>query len=91
MPVILTSAILINLQVWSKMLADRGFTLFGTFSADGAPASGLIFMLTPPNTFAISILSAGILLSVLIGIILAYSVFREKRSSLSPQQPQPAR
>ncbi|MFH1431783.1 MAG: preprotein translocase subunit SecY [archaeon] len=78
MPVILTSAILINLQVWGKMLSDRGFALLGKFSENGDPTSGLMFFLTPPRSFAIEMMSLSILLSVILGVILAYVIFKEK-------------
>lgn len=78
MPVILTSAILINLQVWGKMLSDRGFAILGKFSENGDPTSGLMYLLTPPHSFAINMLSLSILLSTMIGILLAYVIFKER-------------
>ncbi len=78
MPVILTSAILINLQVWGKMLSDRGFAILGTFNENGNPVGGLMFYLSPPNSFAINMLSLSMLLSVMIGIIIAYVIFKER-------------
>ena len=78
MPVILTSAILINLQVWGKMLSDRGFAILGVFNENGNPTSGLMYFLSPPNSFAINMLSLSILLSVMLGIIIAYAIFKER-------------
>ncbi len=78
MPVILTSAILINLQVWGKMLSDRGLPILGTFTESGDISGGLMYFLTPPHSFAINMLSLSILLSVMLGIMLAYIIFKEK-------------
>lgn len=74
MPVILAATLLINLQVWSKLLADRGFTLFGTFSTDGAAQSGLMYYLTPPNGFLLNLIHLNVMGSELARVI-AYSTF----------------
>ncbi len=51
MPVILAAALLINLDVWGKLLSDKGIHILGTFNENGAAMSGLMFYLSPPNNF----------------------------------------
>ncbi len=49
-PVIFTAALIANLELWTRFLADRGITLFGQFDSSGSPVSGLALYLTPPRT-----------------------------------------
>jgi len=49
-PVILTAAVLANLQVATKMLADRGLTFLGTYDKQGAALGGLAYYLTVPRS-----------------------------------------
>lgn len=53
-PVILTSALLANLEIFARMLSNRGFSLFGTFNADGQVTGGLMYYISPPNANTLS-------------------------------------
>ena len=48
-PVILVGALLANMQLWARMMYERGIPLLGTFDASGNPVSGLIYWITPPR------------------------------------------
>lgn len=47
-PVILTAALLANVQLWARLLERAGHPLLGTFSGN-APASGIIAWLSSPD------------------------------------------
>ena len=49
-PVILIAAVLANLQVVCRMLASKGYSMFGVYDKTGAPLGGLAYYLTPPHT-----------------------------------------
>ncbi len=49
-PVILAAAVLANLQVIGKILADRGMGIFGVYDLSGQPQSGLMYFLTIPQS-----------------------------------------
>ena len=61
-PVILVTALLINLQMWAKFMAHpvEGTTELcgplGCFTADGNPKSGFVYYITPPHRFIYSLL-----------------------------------
>ncbi len=57
MPVILASALLINLQLWGQLLYNKGISILGEFSRDGTAISGLVYYLTPPNNFIVNIIT----------------------------------
>ncbi|HMK54524.1 MAG TPA: preprotein translocase subunit SecY [Methanobacteriaceae archaeon] len=48
MPVILASALLLNVQLFAAMFQKLGFPILGTIS-NGQAVSGLAYLLTPPN------------------------------------------
>ncbi|MEK6816021.1 MAG: preprotein translocase subunit SecY, partial [Nanoarchaeota archaeon] len=48
-PVILIAALLANFQLWAKLLESKGWPILGTFTAQGAPASGFINWINPPQ------------------------------------------
>ncbi|MEA3379067.1 MAG: preprotein translocase subunit SecY [Nanoarchaeota archaeon] len=48
-PVILIAALLANIQLWAKLLESKGIAFLGTFTAQGAPASGFITWVYPPQ------------------------------------------
>ena len=77
-PVILIAALLANVQVFAKMLAQRGGSEWlGVFDASGNPIGGLVFFLSHPRTTAI----AGIMISIgLFALIGALFVYFTKRS-----------
>jgi preprotein translocase subunit SecY len=72
-PVILIGALLANVQVFAKMLAERGGNEWlGTFDTNGNPVGGLIMFLTHPRTTAISGLMISVGLFALLGALLVY-------------------
>jgi len=66
-PVILTAAVLANLQVAAKMLADRGIALAGVYDQQGSAISGLAYYLTVPH-------STSLMMVVVLGGVLATTV-----------------
>ncbi len=52
MPVILTSALLMNVQLFASLFQKLGFPIFGTIS-NGQAVSGLAYYLTTPNSLSI--------------------------------------
>lgn len=74
LPVILTSALLINIKVWAKLLSDRGITIFGTFSQNGTPLSGLVHYLNPPANFIWNVLNFNIIGDEVLRVIV-YTLF----------------
>jgi preprotein translocase subunit SecY len=48
-PVILTAAVLANLQVVGRILFERGITLFGTYDSQGSVTGGLMYYLSAPS------------------------------------------
>ena len=85
-PVILTAAVIANLQVIGRLLFQSGITFLGAYDTQGRPTSGLMFLISNPSgnvgVIVISIL-AGVfaLLFVLINIrtwkkhIIKFSLF----------------
>jgi len=49
-PVILTAAVLANLQVATRMLAGAGITFFGTYDKQGTAIGGLAYYLVAPHS-----------------------------------------
>lgn len=47
-PVILAAAVLANLQLWGRLMAQRGFALLGTFQGT-EPTGGLVYFLNVPR------------------------------------------
>jgi preprotein translocase subunit SecY len=47
-PVILTAAVLANMQVVGRLLFSKGITILGTYTDQGNPESGLMSLLTSP-------------------------------------------
>lgn len=65
-PVILTAAVLANLQVLGKVFYDRGITFLGTYSAQGSPnPGGLMYYLSSPSG------EVGIMIVTIMGSIIA--------------------
>jgi len=48
-PVILVAALMANIQLWAQLLQNWGLPILGTFSAAGAPQSGLVLWVFAPN------------------------------------------
>ncbi len=80
LPVILTAALLINLQVWGRLLASSTpenpsleCGIIGCF-IDGQPSSGLIHLLSPPRQFIIDLVQ-GTLIGDEILRVIVYTTF----------------
>ena len=71
-PVILIAALLANIQMMGRMLADKGISWLGTFNAQGQPVSGLVYFLMPPRTQAIAGLMIFMGLFAMLGVVGAY-------------------
>lgn len=81
LPVILIAALLANVQLMARMLAQGGGSFLGTFDSAGNPIGGLIYFITPPSMATASGLMIAQLMIfigifVLIGAILAYFIKR---------------
>ena len=76
LPVILIAALLANVQMMGRMMAEKGMTWFGTFNAEGQATGGLVYFLIPPRTEAISGLMVFIGLFVLLGAFITYMTKR---------------
>ncbi|MEA2004632.1 MAG: preprotein translocase subunit SecY [archaeon] len=74
-PVILAAALFINFKVWGQLLASRGFPILGTFSADGAPLTGLVHYLNPPTNFIWNLLTFNIVFDEVLRVIIYTSFF----------------
>ena len=71
-PVILTAALLANINLMSRTLSQAGNSLMGTFDSQGNPTGGLAFFLTPPNNPGIQSLMVIISVFVLLAVLVAY-------------------
>lgn len=89
-PVILVSALIANLQLWARMLSNRGITLLGTY-AGNSPATGLVALLNPPNIISAlftgsltshNLLSAAVYALFMIVGSLIFSVFWSQTSGM---------
>ncbi len=49
-PVILASALFMNIRLWALALQRAGIPILGKFNAKGQPISGLVYYLSPPNS-----------------------------------------
>lgn len=48
-PVILTAAVIANLQVVGRLLFQRGISILGAYNAQGQPTSGLMYLISNPS------------------------------------------
>lgn len=48
-PVILTAALIANIQLWARLLESKGIPILGTFGQGGVGNSGLVAWLSSPN------------------------------------------
>jgi len=48
-PVILTAAVIANLQVVGRLIYQRGITFLGVYNSQGQPTSGLMYFLSNPS------------------------------------------
>lgn len=47
-PVILIAALIANIQLWARLLQNRGFPLLGTFTGN-VPTNGFVYWINPPD------------------------------------------
>tara|TARA_Y100000310_G_C20702941_1_gene831753 strand:+ start:3340 stop:4743 length:1404 start_codon:yes stop_codon:yes gene_type:complete len=66
-PVILTAALLANIQLWARLLENWGKPILGTFVGN-TPATGFVAWIFPPN------LLQGIITSSITGLDIAHSI-----------------
>jgi preprotein translocase subunit SecY len=76
-PVILVAALLANVQLFGRMLAQQGWTFLATLDSQGNISGGLILFLIAPNNQALSILMITIGVFALLGAIATYYTRRE--------------
>lgn len=69
-PVILVGALLANITIMSRAMADRGVSWLGTFEG-GNPTGGLIYFLTVPSNIALSGMITFMGMFFLIGVFMA--------------------
>ncbi len=74
MPVILASALLINLRMFGSILSSRGIHILGKFNQAGYPESGLMYYLTPPAQFIINLIHFNLTITDVIRVII-YLIF----------------
>ena len=76
-PVILVAAVLANVQVMIRTLANGGITLLGTYDSQGTPLTGLALFLHIPNSVSLMTVTvtAGV---VALGTALLASVYLKK-------------
>lgn len=80
-PVILTAAVVANIQVVGKLLFARGLTFLGTYDSQGRPASGIMYMLSNPSG-NISIIVVSILASVFALLFIIASMKTVKKHTI---------
>ncbi|VVB59402.1 Protein translocase subunit SecY [uncultured archaeon] len=80
MPVILTSAVLINIEVWAKLLAKTAVAgttkmcgLLGCYEGNQA-VSGIVHYVTPPSQFMLNLINLNIIPDEVIRVI-TYTIF----------------
>ncbi len=81
-PVIFVSALLININVWGKLLADRGFPVLGTFDERGNPISGLAYYLSVPHFTPLEFASIVFFVVLALGTYLAFSRYPQKKKEI---------
>lgn len=68
-PVILTAALIANVQLWARLLQNMGLPLLGIIGTDNVPVSGIVRFITPPRNFIIQILNPVAFVNGLVGDI----------------------
>jgi preprotein translocase subunit SecY len=76
-PVILTAAVLANLQVLGRVLFQRGITIFGTYDSQGAVTGGLMYYLSAPSG-EVGLIIITILASI-VALLFAYVAVKRLR------------
>ena len=81
-PVILTAALLANLQLFATMLSSRGITFLGEIDQNGNAASGLLYYLTPVRTPQIELFALIFGLVVFAGILFNELIYRKNTKAV---------
>ena len=71
-PVILTAALLANVQLMGRVLSQRGLGFLGSFDQQGIATGGILFYLSPPVTDSVTGMMVFIGIFALFGAILAH-------------------
>ena len=78
-PVILTAALLANIELIAKMLYSSGITFLGTFDSNGQVTGGLVYFLTVPRSETLLIVSVSAGIFALLGAIyLGRAIFKRR-------------
>lgn len=88
MPVILTSALLLNVQLFASMFQKIGFPILGQVS-NGRAINGIAYILTPPNSLSILFtdpLRVFIYAVVFIASCILFAVLWVELSGIGPKQ-----
>ena len=88
MPIILTSALLLNVQLFAAMFQKLGFPILGTIT-NGRAINGLAYILTPPNgpsTLFTQPLNVLIYAIVFIASCILFAVLWVELSGIGPKQ-----
>jgi preprotein translocase subunit SecY len=88
MPVILTSALLLNVQLFAAMFQKLGFPILGTIT-NGQAVNGLAYILTPPNSLSLLLtdpLRVTIYAVVFIAACILFAVLWVELSGIGPKQ-----
>jgi preprotein translocase subunit SecY len=89
-PVILTAALLANIQLWARLLENSGHAFLGTF-AGNTPATGFVAWIYPPNLLhgiitsslgAIDLAHAIVYMLLMVGGAILFSVFWVQTSGM---------
>ncbi len=70
-PVILTAALIANIQVMGALLAAKGFPILGTFDASNSPTSGVALLFSVPRELPIQAMMLTIGIAVVIGALIS--------------------
>lgn len=73
-PIILTFALYANLVLLGSMMASRGITILGEFDENNNPISGILYYISPPSNFILSIIHGTITRDIIIKAIV-YTIF----------------
>jgi len=93
-PVILVAALIANFQLWGTLLQNYGYPILGTFIGN-APASGLVYWLSPPNLLESIIQGSFVLidlfrsltyLAFLVGGAILFSLFWVQTSGMDAKK-----
>lgn len=88
MPVILTSALLLNVQLFAAMFQKLGFPILGTVS-NGQAVNGIAYILSPPNSLSLLLtdpLRVLIYAVVFIAACILFAVLWVELSGIGPKQ-----